>query len=59
MRAELPPKAVMVIGPKSALADYREELGIFLRLWLVIVAGIAVILLGTWLVSSSGIEMVS
>jgi uncharacterized membrane protein YccC len=59
MRAELPPKAVMVIGLKSALADYREELGIFLRLWLVIVAGIAVILLSSWPVSSSGIEMVS
>jgi uncharacterized membrane protein YccC len=55
MRAELPPKAVMVIGPKSALADYREELGIFLRLWLVILAGIAVILLSSWPVSSSGI----
>lgn len=49
----------MVIGLKSALADYREELGIFLRLWLVIVAGIAVILLSSWPVSSSGIEMVS
>ena len=32
-------------------AGYREELGVFLRLWLVILAGVAVILLSSWLVT--------
>ncbi|MCC5604800.1 hypothetical protein LC586_38100 [Nostoc sp. CHAB 5714] len=53
MRTEQPPKAV--IGSKSALADYREELGIFPWLWPVILAGIAVILLSSWPLSRSGI----
>ena len=30
-------------------SSYQEELGVFVRLWLVILAGVAVILLGSWL----------
>jgi hypothetical protein len=47
LRVSLPPHktATAEISP----AGYREELGVFVRLWLVILAGIAVILLGSWL----------
>ena len=48
-RVKLPPYT----AGKSEItsAGYREELGVFLRLWFVILAGVAVILLGSWLVA--------
>lgn len=46
-RVSLPPR-----NPEVIPAGYREELGVFVRLWLVILAGVAVILLGSWLATS-------
>ena len=48
-RVKLPPYT----SGKSEIttASYREELGVFLRLWFVILAGVTVILLGSWLVT--------
>jgi len=48
-RVTLPPvKTSSDIRP----ASYHEELGVFLRLWFVILAGVAVIMLGSWLATS-------
>lgn len=46
-RVSLPP--FKTVAPEVSPAGYREELGVFVRLWLVILAGVAVILLGSWL----------
>ncbi|MBZ9603677.1 hypothetical protein [Phyllobacterium chamaecytisi] len=49
-RVTLPPHKIN--DSEITSAGYREELGVFLRLWLVILAGVAVILLSSWLVTS-------
>ncbi|MDR6631430.1 hypothetical protein J2X72_000201 [Phyllobacterium sp. 1468] len=48
-RVTLPPHKIN--DSAVIAAGYREELGVFLRLWLVILAGVAVILLSSWLVT--------
>jgi hypothetical protein len=48
-RVTLPPHKIQ--DSEITSAGYREELGVFLRLWLVILAGVAVILLSSWLVT--------
>lgn len=45
-RVTLPPKRTS--EAEITPAGYREELGVFLRLWLVILAGVAVIMLGSY-----------
>ena len=47
-RVSLPPHKMAI----PEVSPAREELGVFVRLWLVILAGVAVILLGSWLVTS-------
>jgi hypothetical protein len=49
-RVTLPPHKIN--DSEITAAGYREELGVFLRLWLVILVGVVVILYGSWLVAS-------
>jgi len=46
-RVTLPPHKAW--ATEISPANYSEELGVFLRLWSVILAGVAVIMLGSWL----------
>ena len=38
-------------------SSHREELGVFLRLWFVILAGVAVILFSSWLVTHGEMDL--
>ena len=41
----------------TEVSAYREELGVFLRLWLVILAGVAGILFSSWLVTHAEMDL--
>ena len=43
-------------GPTD-VSSSREELGVFLRLWLVILVGVAVILFSSWLVTHAEMDL--
>jgi hypothetical protein len=49
-RVSMPPHKTAT--PEVSHAAYREELGVFVRLWLVILAGVVVILGCSWLAGS-------
>lgn len=49
MQRPLPPRDS---AAKVRSTDSREDLGAYVRLWLVVLAGVAVILLGSWLATS-------
>jgi hypothetical protein len=48
-RVTLPPQDS--VSSEITPGSYREELGVFLRLWFVILAGVAVILIGSWMIT--------
>ena len=41
----------------AEVSSSRKELGVFLRLWLVILAGVAVILFSSWLVTHAELDL--
>ena len=50
-------KRVSSTHSTTEVSSHREELGVFLRLWLVILAGVAVILFSSWLVTHGEMDL--